>query len=140
MLDIKLLRDDSQRIAQNLADRQVRVTIPGQPPAEGDDWAARTTEGLVALDRKSRAALVGERTVPTMVEAEAMMAIFGKYPQFLHSFAPMPYKPKNHAGKAGLQEFMRPEEVADVVSWLAGDASATISGSQIAVDRGVMKY
>ncbi len=75
-----------------------------------------------------------------MVEADAMMAIFGKYPQFLHSFAPMPYKPKNHAGKEGLQEFMRPEEVADVVAWLAGDGSATISGSQIAVDRGTMKY
>ena len=75
-----------------------------------------------------------------MVEADAMMAIFGKYPQFLHSFAPMPYKPKNHEGKAGLQEFMRPEEVADVVAWLAGDGSRTISGSQIAVDRGTMKY
>ena len=31
---------------------------------------------------------------------------------------------------------MRPEEVSDVVAWLAGDGSATISGSQIAVDRG----
>jgi len=75
-----------------------------------------------------------------MVEPDAMMAIFGKYPQFLHSFAPMPYKPKHHDSKQGLQEFMRPEEVADVVAWLAGDASATISGSQIAVDRGTMKY
>lgn len=75
-----------------------------------------------------------------MVEPDAMMEIFGKYPQFLHSFAPMPYKPVNHDGKKGLQEFMRPEEVADVVAWLAGDGSATISGSQIAVDRGTMKY
>jgi hypothetical protein len=41
MLDIKLLRDDSQRIAQNLADRHVRVAIPGQSDREGDDWAAR---------------------------------------------------------------------------------------------------
>jgi len=75
-----------------------------------------------------------------MVEHEAMMEIFGKYPTYLHSFAPMPYKPINHAGKPGLNEFMAPEEVADVVSWLASDASATISGSQIAVDRGTMKY
>lgn len=75
-----------------------------------------------------------------MVEKEAMMEIFSKYPTFLHSFAPMPYKPVAHAGKAGLNEFMTPEEVSDVVAWLAGDGSATISGSQIAVDRGTMKY
>ena len=46
----------------------------------------------------------------------------------------------NHKGKKGLQEFMTPEEVSDVVAWLAGDGSATISGSQIAVDRGTAKY
>ena len=75
-----------------------------------------------------------------MVEKEAMMAIFAKYPQYLHSFAPMPFHPVNHEGKKGLQEFMLPEEVSDVVAWLAGDGSATISGSQIAVDRGTAKY
>lgn len=75
-----------------------------------------------------------------MVEPEAMMEIFAKYPQFLHSFSPMPYHPVNHAGKKGLQEFMTPEEVSDVVAWLASDGSATISGSQIAVDRGTAKY
>jgi SDR family mycofactocin-dependent oxidoreductase len=75
-----------------------------------------------------------------MVEPEAMMEIFGKYPAFLHSFSPMPYHPVNHQGKKGLQEFMTPEEVSDVVVWLAGDGSATISGSQISVDRGTAKY
>jgi SDR family mycofactocin-dependent oxidoreductase len=75
-----------------------------------------------------------------MIEPEAMAAIFTKYPQYLHSFAPMPLKPVAHEGKAGLQEFMTPEEVSDVVAWLAGPGSGTISGSQIAVDRGVMKY
>jgi NAD(P)-dependent dehydrogenase (short-subunit alcohol dehydrogenase family) len=75
-----------------------------------------------------------------MVEKEAMMAIFSKYPQYLHSFSPMPFHPVNHQGKKGLQEFMTPEEVSDVVAWLAGDGSATISGSQIAVDRGTAKY
>ena len=75
-----------------------------------------------------------------MVEKEAMMDVFGKWPSFLHSFAPMPYKPVNHEGKKGLQEFMTAEEVSDVVAWLAGDGSATISGSQIAVDRGTAKY
>jgi SDR family mycofactocin-dependent oxidoreductase len=75
-----------------------------------------------------------------MVEKEAMMDLFGKWPVFLHSFAPMPYKPVNRDGKKGLQEFMAPEEVSDVVAWLASDGSATISGSQIAVDRGTAKY
>ncbi|KMO84802.1 putative NAD-dependent oxidoreductase [Mycolicibacterium chubuense] len=75
-----------------------------------------------------------------MVQPEAMMEIFGKYPAFLHSFSPMPYHPVNHQGKKGLKEFMTPEEVSDVVAWLAGDGSATISGSQIAVDRGTAKY
>ncbi len=75
-----------------------------------------------------------------MIEPEAMAAIFTKYPQFLHSFSPMPYRPVNHDGKKGLQEFMSPEEVSDVVVWLAGDGSATISGAQIAVDRGTAKY
>ncbi len=75
-----------------------------------------------------------------MVEKEAMMAIFAKYPQYLHSFSPMPYHPVNQGGSKGLQEFMTAEEVSDVVAWLAGDGSATISGSQIAVDRGTMKY
>ncbi|AGB21407.1 oxidoreductase, SDR family [Mycobacterium sp. JS623] len=75
-----------------------------------------------------------------MVEKEAMMAIFAKYPQYLPSFSPMPYHPVDHEGKKGLQEFMTAEEVSDVVAWLAGDGSKTISGSQIAVDRGTMKY
>ena len=75
-----------------------------------------------------------------MVQPEAMMEIFGKYPAFLHSFSPMPYHPVNHDGKKGLKEFMTPEAVSDVVAWLAGDGSATISGSQIAVDRGTAKY
>lgn len=75
-----------------------------------------------------------------MVEPDEMMKIFGKYPAFLHSFSPMPYKPVAHDGKPGLQEFMTPEEVSDVVAWLASDGSATISGSQIAVDRGTAKY
>jgi SDR family mycofactocin-dependent oxidoreductase len=75
-----------------------------------------------------------------MVERDAMMEVFSQHPNFLHSFAPMPLHPVNHAGKKGLQEFMSPEEVSAVVAWLASDESMAISGSQIAVDRGVMKY
>ena len=75
-----------------------------------------------------------------MVEKEAMMELFGKFPSFIHSFSPFPYRPVNHTGKKGLQDFMTAEEVSDVVAWLASDGSATISGSQISVDRGTAKY
>ena len=75
-----------------------------------------------------------------MVEKEAMMELFGKFPSFIHSFSPFPYRPVSQAGAATLQDFMTAEEVSDVVAWLAGDGSMTISGSQINVDRGTMKY
>jgi SDR family mycofactocin-dependent oxidoreductase len=75
-----------------------------------------------------------------MIEREAMIEIFAKHPSFVHSFAPMPLNPTDPGGKRHRNEFMAPEEVSDVVAWLAGDGSATLSGSQIAVDRGVMKY
>jgi len=75
-----------------------------------------------------------------MVEKDAMMELFGKYPSFIHSFSPFPYRPVSQHGKSSLQDFMTAEEVSDVVAWLAGDGSATISGSQIAVDRGTAKY
>ena len=75
-----------------------------------------------------------------MVEKKAMMELFTKFPHYVHSFSPMPYHPVDHQSKKGLMEFMMPEEVSDVVAWLASDGSATISGSQIAVDRGTAKY
>ncbi|OBJ60738.1 3-oxoacyl-[acyl-carrier-protein] reductase [Mycobacterium sp. 1423905.2] len=66
-----------------------------------------------------------------MIEPEAMMEIFAKHPAFIHSFPPMPVQPKG---------FMTPEEVAEVVVWLAGDGSGTLSGTQVPVDKGALKY
>ena len=66
-----------------------------------------------------------------MVEPDLMMQVFGKHPHYIHSFGPMPLQPKG---------FMGAEEVSDVVAWLAGDGSATLTGSQIPVDKGVLKY
>ena len=66
-----------------------------------------------------------------MVEPDLMMQVFGKHPHYIHSFGPMPLQPKG---------FMDAEEVSDVVAWLAGDGSATLTGSQIPVDKGVLKY
>src|SRR6478735_257975 len=122
----------------------------GVKATPGNGHYAASKHGLTALTN-SLALEVGEFGIRVnsihpysintpMVEKEAMMAVFSKYPQYLPSFSPMPYHPVNHQGKKGLQEFMTAEEVSDVVAWLAGDGSATISGSQIAVDRGTAKY
>jgi SDR family mycofactocin-dependent oxidoreductase len=122
----------------------------GLKATPGNAHYAASKHGLVALTN-SLALEAGEFGIRVnsihpysietpMVEKEAMMAIFSKHPSYIHSFAPMPYRPVAHEGKKGLQEFMTPEEVSDVVAWLAGDGSATISGSQIAVDRGTMKH
>jgi class 3 adenylate cyclase len=40
----------------------------------------------------------------------------------------------------GSTEYATALGVSDVVAWLAGDRSAALSGSQIAVDRGQLKY
>jgi SDR family mycofactocin-dependent oxidoreductase len=122
----------------------------GLKATPGNGHYSASKSGLVALTN-ALAIEVGEYGIRVnsihpysietpMVEKDVMMEIFAKYPSFLHSFKPMPLKPVNHEGKRGLQEFMEPEEVSDVVAWLAGDGSATISGSQIAVDRGTAKY
>jgi SDR family mycofactocin-dependent oxidoreductase len=66
-----------------------------------------------------------------MIETEALIEMLGKHPSFMHSFPPMPLQPKG---------FMTPDEVSDVVVWLAGDGSGTLSGAQIPVDKGVLKY
>src|SRR5271163_4247029 len=66
-----------------------------------------------------------------MIEPEAMTEIFAKHPHYIHSFPPMPLQYKG---------FMAADEVADVVLWLAGDGSGTVSGTQIHVDKGALKY
>ena len=76
-----------------------------------------------------------------MIQNDAMLAVLGKHPAFLHSFAPMPYQPPAKASKSAKRsDFMSAEEAAEVVVWLAGDRSGLLSGSQISIDRGVMKY
>jgi SDR family mycofactocin-dependent oxidoreductase len=72
-----------------------------------------------------------------MTDGTAMMNLFEKHPTYLPSFPPVPLKRQGVASDP--EQHMAPEEVSDVVAWLAGDGSAAISGSHIAVDRGVMK-
>jgi SDR family mycofactocin-dependent oxidoreductase len=122
----------------------------GLKATPGNGHYSASKHGLVALTN-ALAIEVGEFGIRVnsihpysietpMVEKKAMMDLFTKFPHYVHSFSPMPYQPVNHDGKKGLMEFMMPEEVSDVVAWLASDGSATISGSQIAVDRGTAKY
>jgi SDR family mycofactocin-dependent oxidoreductase len=66
-----------------------------------------------------------------MVEPEAMMQIFAEHPRYVHSFPPMPMQYKG---------FMSSDEVSDVVVWLAGDGAGALSGQQVHVDKGALKY
>jgi SDR family mycofactocin-dependent oxidoreductase len=66
-----------------------------------------------------------------MIEPELMMEVFGKHPHFVHSFGPMPLQPHGFMGAA---------EVSDVVAWLVSDGAGTLTGAQIPVDKGVLKY
>jgi len=75
-----------------------------------------------------------------MIENDSMMGILSAHPSYLNSFAPMPYHPVAKGATTKLSDFMSAEEVAEVVVWLAGDGSAALSGSQINVDRGVLRY
>lgn len=122
----------------------------GLKATPGNGHYAASKHGLTSLTN-SLALEVGEYGIRVnsihpysidtpMVEKEAMMELFGKFPSFIHSFKPFPYRAVSQEGASSLQDFMTAEEVSDVVAWLAGDGSMTISGSQINVDRGTMKY
>lgn len=75
-----------------------------------------------------------------MIDPEGMGELFGRFPSFLHSFSPMPLKDARRDGASTLDDFMPPEEVSDVIAYLAGDGSRSISGVQIPFDRGALKY
>ncbi len=123
----------------------------GLKATPGNGHYAASKHGLTALTN-TLAIELGEYSIRVnsihpysiatpMILNDAMMAVLGKHPAFLHSYAPMPYQPLDKdSKKAKRSDFMSAEEAAEVVSWLAGDGSSLLSGSQIALDRGVMKY
>jgi SDR family mycofactocin-dependent oxidoreductase len=113
----------------------------GLKATPGNGHYSATKHGLVALTN-ALAIELGEfgirvnsihpYSVDTpMIEPELMMQIFAEHPQYVHSFGPMPLQPNG---------FMGADEVADVVAFLAGDGSGTLTGAQIPVDKGVLKY
>jgi seryl-tRNA synthetase len=77
MLDIKLLRDDPERIATNLRDRGVRVFDD-----LGDDWPREAVARLVDLDQRYRGLLTAAEELrrDQNANAEAMKAV-GKLPK-----------------------------------------------------------
>lgn len=122
----------------------------GVKATPGNSHYAASKHGLTALTN-SLALEAGEYGIRVnsihpysvatpMTENDAMMGVFAAHPSYLHGFAPMPYLPVGQSATGKRSDFMSTDEVADVVVWLAGDNSATLSGSQISVDRGVMKY
>lgn len=78
MLDIKLLRDEPERLAQNLRDRNVRVF----PDLLADDWPTQTVARLSELDAHHRALLTAADDLrrEQNENAEAMKAV-GKLPK-----------------------------------------------------------
>ena len=86
----------------------------GVKATPGNGHYAASKHGLVAITN-ALALEVGEFGIRVnsihpysidtpMVEPEAMVHIFAKFPSFLHSFAPMPYHPVNRRqeGSAGV--------------------------------------
>ncbi|RBA39759.1 SDR family mycofactocin-dependent oxidoreductase [Dietzia maris] len=122
----------------------------GLKATPGNGHYSASKAGLVALTN-ALALVVGEfgiransihpYSVDTpMIDPEGMADLFGRFPSFLHSFSPMPLKNARVDGASTLADFMPPEEVSEVVSYLAGDGSRSISGVQLTVDRGALKY
>ena len=117
----------------------------------GNGHYAASKHGLTALTN-TLASELGEYSIRVnsihpysiatpMITNDAMLAVLSKHPAFLHSYAPMPYQPLDKdSKKAKRSDFMSAEEAAEVVVWLASDHSGVLSGSQVVVDRGVMKY
>lgn len=118
----------------------------GLKATPGNGHYAASKHGLVALTNTLaleagefgiRVNSIHPYSVDTpMIQPDDMMAMFGEHPSFLHSFPPVPLKSAND-GQSG---FMPVEDVAEVVAWLAGPASVAITGTQVPVDAGALKY
>lgn len=122
----------------------------GLKATPGNGHYSASKAGLVALTN-SLALEVGEYGIRVnsihpysvespMIDPTGMADLFGRFPAYLHSFSPMPLKDTRADGPSTLADVMPPEEVSEVVSYLAGDGSRSISGAQLTVDRGALRY
>ncbi|NVB40717.1 serine--tRNA ligase [Pseudenhygromyxa sp. WMMC2535] len=109
MLDIKLLRDDPERVVANLRDRNVRVFDDAE--LEGEDWAQATVDRLRALDQELRELIAaGDDARREQNENAAAMKAVGKLPKAEQGEA---RKPLIEAGRA-LRE--REKQLAEQVA------------------------
>ena len=120
MLDIKLLRDEPERIAQNLRDRGTRLF---DDLAEGDsdsDWAALTVARLVELDAKYRELLTAaEELRREQNENAAAMKKVNKLPKAEQAAA---RKPLIETGRALREEEKELGEAADAAAVVRDEA------------------
>ncbi len=116
-------------------------SVAGLKATPGNGHYSASKHGLVALTNALAIELsefgirvnsIHPYSVDTpMIEPELMMQVFAEHPHYVHSFGPMLLQPNG---------FMAAAEVSDVVAWLAGDGAGTLTGAQIPVDKGVLKY
>lgn len=122
----------------------------GLKATPGNGHYSASKAGLVALTN-ALAVEVGEYGIRVnsihpysvdtpMIDPAGLGEIFSRFPSYLHSFSPMPLKNVAEHGVSSLADSMSPDEVADVVSFLAGAGSQSISGVQLTVDRGALKH
>ncbi|MUM18079.1 mycofactocin-coupled SDR family oxidoreductase [Mycobacterium sp. CBMA271] len=69
-------------------------------------------------------------TNTALAEDRTMVPILEQHPTFLSSFGPSLYDN---------DRLIEPAEIAEVVAWLAGDASGVMTGAQVPVDKGYLK-
>ncbi|MFZ0907267.1 MAG: mycofactocin-coupled SDR family oxidoreductase [Mycobacterium sp.] len=116
-------------------------SVAGLKATPGNGHYSASKHGLVALTNALAIELsefgirvnsIHPYSVDTpMIEPELMMQVFAEHPHYVHSFGPMLLQPNG---------FMAAAEVSGVVAWLAGDGAGTLTGAQIPVDKGVLKY
>jgi NAD(P)-dependent dehydrogenase (short-subunit alcohol dehydrogenase family) len=128
--------------------RTIRAAVPAMIEAGNGPYSA-SKHGLVGLTN-TLALEVGKYGIRVnsihlyavktpMIGCEGMSDILARYPSYLHSLSPMPLQPTNMTDPDRLALTL-PDEVSDVVTWLAGSGAAALSGSQIAIGRGQLKY
>jgi len=75
-----------------------------------------------------------------MAGLEGMSDIVARNPDHLHGRPAMPFKSVRQKDQSEELGVIAISEVSNLVAWLAGDGSLALSGNQIPIDRGHLKY
>ncbi|WP_344258599.1 SDR family oxidoreductase, partial [Mycolicibacterium llatzerense] len=60
----------------------------------------------------------------------SMYQVLQNHPQYIHSFSP---------GALPTDSLIKPDQISDIVVWLASDASSLVTAAQIPADKGYLK-